>query len=146
MKWEISDVLWGKMEPLIPEPIDNHPLGMHRPRVPNRDAMNAILFVLRTGCQWEALDATGICKHSSAHRRFQEWTKAGVFEEFWKKGLLKYDDAKGINWKWLSLDGAITKSPLGGEKNRQKPRRQKQNTDKKKFADRSRRNSARNRS
>ena len=146
MKWEISDVLWGKMEPLIPEPIDNHPLGMHRPRVPNRDAMNAILFVLRTGCQWEALDATGICKHSSAHRRFQEWTKAGVFEEFWKKGLLKYDDAKGINWKWLSLDGAITKSPLGGEKNRQKPHRQKQNRDKKKFADRSRRNSARNRS
>ena len=146
MKWEISDSLWEQMEPLIPKPVDNHPLGMHRARVPNRDAMNAILFVLRTGCQWEALDATGICKHSSAHRRFQEWTKAGVFKEFWKRGLLKYDDIKGINWKWLSLDGAITKSPLGGEKNRQKSRRQKQDRNKKKFVNRSERNSARNRS
>jgi len=146
MKWEISDSLWEQMEPLIPKPVDNHPLGMHRARVPNRDAMNAILFVLRTGCQWEALDATGICKHSSAHRRFQEWTKAGVFKEFWKRGLLKYDDIKGINWKWLSLDGAITKSPLGGEKNRQKSRRQKQDRNKKKFVNRSERNSARDRS
>lgn len=146
MKYEISDELWAQMEPLIPKPIDNHPLGMHRPRVPNRSAMNAILFVLKTGCQWEALDATGICKHSSAHRRFQEWTKAGVFEEFWKRGLFQYDDVKGINWKWLSLDGAITKSPLGGEKNRQESRRQKQNRSEKKSAHRSERNSARNRS
>ena len=134
------------MEPLIPKPIDNHPLGMHRPRVPDRNAMNAILFVLRTGCQWQALDATGICKHSSAHRRFQEWTKAGVFEEFWKRGLLKYDNIKGINWKWLSLDGAITKSPLGGEKNRQESRRQIKNRGEKKFVNRSERNSARYRS
>src|SRR3989338_2551435 len=143
MKWEISDSLWEQMEPLIPKPVDNHPLGMHRARVPNRDAMNAILFVLRTGCQWEALDATGICKHSSAHRRFQEWTKAGVFTEFWKRGLLKYDGIKGIDWKWLSLDGAMTKSPLGGEKNRQESRRQKQNRSEKEFVDRSKRNSAR---
>ena len=143
MKWEISDSLWAQMEPLIPKPIDNHPLGMHRLRVPDRNAMNAILFVLRTGCQWEALDATGICKHSSAHRRFQEWTKAGVFEKFWKRGLLEYDNVKGINWKWLSLDGAITKSPLGGEKNRQKSRRQIKNRSEKKFVDRSKRNSAR---
>jgi len=78
--------------------------------------MNGILFVLRTGCQWKALDVTGICKHSAAHRRFQEWTKAGVFEEFWKQGLLKYDKKKGIKWEWLSMDGAMTKAPLGGKK------------------------------
>lgn len=146
MKWEISDELWKRIKPLIPKPIDNHPLGRHRQRVQNRDAMNAILFVLRTGCQWNALNVTGICSSSSAHRRFQEWTKAGVFEEFWKRGLLKYDNIKGINWKWLSLDGAITKSPLGGEKNRQESRRQKQNRSEKKFVNRSERNSARNRS
>jgi transposase len=40
--------------------------------------MDAIFFVLRTGCQWNALDATGICTSSSAHRRFMEWTEAGV--------------------------------------------------------------------
>jgi transposase len=41
--------------------------------------MQAIFFVLRTGCQWRALDATGLCAHSAAHRRFQEWVTAGVF-------------------------------------------------------------------
>ena len=47
----------------------SHPLGCHGPRVPNRAAMDAILFVLRTSCQWHALKAKGICSSSSAHRR-----------------------------------------------------------------------------
>jgi transposase len=117
--WRIPDVLWEEMEPLLP-PRKPHPLGCHNPRTPDRDAMNGILFVLRTGCQWEALDGTGICKHSSAHRRFQEWTEAGVFEQFWSLGLLCYDELEGIDWSWLSMDGAMTKAPLGGEKNRAK--------------------------
>ncbi|WP_414146665.1 transposase, partial [Enterobacter sp. 148H3] len=55
------------MASLIPEHKTNHPLGTHQ----NRAAMHAIFFVLRTGCQWNALNATGICSSSSAHRRFQ---------------------------------------------------------------------------
>lgn len=123
--WRIPDKLWEQMEPLLPPP-KKHPLGCHNPRVPDRDAMNAILFVLRTGCQWNALDRTNICRHSSAHRRFVEWTEAGVFKKFWKKGLLKYDKIKGINWSWLSMDGAMTKAPLGGKKNRTKSSRPSQ--------------------
>jgi transposase len=115
--WKIPDELWTLMEPLLP-PRPWHPLGCHNPRVPDRAAMNAILFVLRTGCQWNALDATGICSCSSAYRRFREWLEAGVFLEFWRRGLLAYDERKGIDWKWLSMDGAMTKAPLGGEKNR----------------------------
>lgn len=120
--WRITDELWEQMEPLLPLG-KSHPLGCHNPRVPNRNAMNAILFVLRTGCQWNALDATGICSCSSAYRRFREWTEAGVFKEFWKRGLLKYDEIKEIDWSWLALDGALCKAPLGGEKNRSKPYR-----------------------
>jgi transposase len=74
--WRIPDWLWGRIEPLLPAR-PSHPLGCHRPRVPDRVAMNAILLVLRTGMQWNALDATGICSSSSAHRRFQEWEQAG---------------------------------------------------------------------
>lgn len=113
--WRIPDELWEQIEPLIPvgKP---HPLGCHNPRVPNRDAMNGVLFVLRTGCQWNSLNATNICSSSSSHRRFQEWVNAGVFLELWKRGLLKYDELKGLDWSWLSLDGAMTKSPLGGKK------------------------------
>jgi len=53
--------------------------------------MDAILLVLRTGMQWNALNATGACSSSAAHRRFQEWEQAGVFHEFWRQGLLDYD-------------------------------------------------------
>ena len=120
--WRIPDELWAEMTSFIPKG-KPHKFGGHNPRVPDRGAMNAILFVLRTGCQWNALNGTGICSSSSAHRRFQEWIRAGVFRKFWRKGLLKYNKLKGIDWKWLSMDGAITKSPLGGEKNRQESRR-----------------------
>jgi transposase len=112
--WRIPDALWEKMRTLIP-PGKPHPNKGHNPRIPDRDAMNGILFVLRTGCQWQALDATCICKHSAAHRRFLEWSDAGVFEEFWREGLLKYDEVKGVDWEWLSMDGAMTKAPLGGK-------------------------------
>ena len=113
--WRIPDYMWEEMKLIIPKPIDNHPLKCHKLRIDDRIIMNGILFVLRTGCQWQALDSTKICKHSVAHDRFQEWVKAGVFNEFWRRGLLMYDETKGINWKWISLDGAMTKAPLGGE-------------------------------
>lgn len=116
--WQISDLLWSQIEPLLPEHKPTHPLGCHRKRVDNRAAMNAIFFVLRTGCHWNALNATGICSSSSAHRRFLEWVRAGVFERFWVQGLLAYDELQGIDWSWLSMDGAMTKAPLGGEKGR----------------------------
>ena len=62
------------------------------------------------------MDATGICSGSTAHLRFQEWVAAGVFLELWRVGLERYDELKGLDWSWLSLGGAMTKSPLGGGK------------------------------
>jgi len=117
-RFRLSDALWERIEPLLPERVNLHPFGGGRRPVPNRDAMSAIFFVLRTGCQWNALNETGLCTSSSAHRRFQEWTEAGVFKKLWAKGLEEYDELKGIQWRWQSMDGAMTKAPLGGEKNR----------------------------
>jgi putative transposase len=88
--WRIPDEVWAQMQPLLPER-PPHPLGCHNPRVPDRDAMNAILLVLRTGMQWNALNATGICSSCSAYRRFREWAEAGVFLEFWRRGLLSME-------------------------------------------------------
>ena len=126
--WRIPDALWERIEPLLP-PRKSHPLGCHRPRVDDRKAMDAIFFVLRTGCQWGALDATGLCSHSAAHRRFQEWTDADVFVALWEQGLVEYDALRGIDWEWLAMDGAMTKAPLGGEKGGQEPHRSRENGD-----------------
>ena len=114
--FQISDELWEVLAPLLPLRVNTHPLGGGRPRVPDRTCANGIFYVLRTGCQWKALDATGICSGSTAHLRFQEWVAAGVFLELWRVGLERYDELKGLDWSWLSMDGAMTKSPLGGGK------------------------------
>jgi transposase len=110
----MPDELWERIVPLLP-PRKPHPLGCHRPRVEDRQAIDAIFFVLRPGCPWGALDATGLCSHSAAHRRFQEWVAADVFVSFWEQGLVAYDALQGIDWEWLAMDGAMTKAPLGGK-------------------------------
>jgi transposase len=114
----IPDGLWKEIEAVIPKHKVKHPLGCHRPRVPDRKVMDGIFFVLKTGCQWNALNETGICSSSTAHLRFQEWVKAGVFRKLWRKSLVRYDEKKGIDWSFLSMDGAMTKAPLAGEKKR----------------------------
>jgi transposase len=129
--WRIPDELWARIQALLP-PRKPHPLGCHRPRVEDRRAMDAIFFVLRTGCQWNALQDTGLCSSSSAHRRFQEWAAAGVFLAFWEQGLAVYEALQGIDWEWLAMDGAMTKAPLGGEKGRQesdRPREDRHQTE-----------------
>lgn len=122
-RYLLSDAIWERIESLLPKRVNPDPRGGGRPPVPARKAMNGIFFVLRTGCQWNALNVTGICSSSTAHRRFQEWTLSGVFEKLWAEGLEEYDELKGIKWRWQSMDGAMTKAPLGGEKNRPQPDR-----------------------
>ena len=62
--WRLPDEIWNQMPPLLP-PGKPHIKGGHNPRVPDRSAMNAIFFVLRTGAQWNSLNGTGICSSSS---------------------------------------------------------------------------------
>ena len=118
--WRIPDDLWREIEWLLPRHENTHRFGGGRPRKDDRVCMDAIFFVLRTGCQWKALDATQFCPGSTAHDRFQEWVADGVFFEMWKAGLLEYDCLKEIDWCWLSMDGCMTKAPLGGEKDGEK--------------------------
>jgi len=141
--YHVSDTLWAKFQPLLPQHVNTHRFGGGRPRVDDRQCMNAILFVLRTGCQWNALNATGICPSSTAHDRFQQWVEAGVFRRLWEAGLLEYDQRKGIDWSWQSMDGAMTKAPLGGEKSRPQPHGSGQKGRKAKPADGSQRHSRR---
>jgi putative transposase len=124
--WRIPDKLWEEIQMVLPTRVNTHRFGGGRPRADDRKCMDAIFFVLRTGCQWKALDATGICPGSTAHDRFQEWVEAGVFLEMWRAGLLEYDCLCGLDWAWVSMDGCMTKAPLGGEKDRQKPHRSRQ--------------------
>ena len=114
--FRISDALWAVLAPLLPKHVNTHRFGGGRPRVPDRQCADAIFYVLRTGCQWEALNQTELCRKSTAFDRFQEWVAADVFLKLWQAGVEQFDELHGIDWNWLSMDGAMTKAPLGGEK------------------------------
>ena len=119
-EWRMPEELWERIELLLPKLRKNRKGG--RPWIDNRKIADGIFYVLRTGCQWKAVPRE-FGSGSTLHRRFQQWLKAGVFRRLWKVGLLEYDELKGIQWEWQALDGAQTKAPLGGEKNREKPHR-----------------------
>ncbi len=124
--FRISDELWAVLEPLLPVRVNTHRFGGGRPRVSDRRCADAIFYVLRTGGQWAALNETELCAKSTAHDRFSEWVEAGVFLKLWQVGLERFDELKGIDWSWLSMDGAMSKAPLGGEKDGAQPDRPRQ--------------------
>jgi len=113
--YQIPDDLWNRIKELLPPLKPKKKSG--RPRMDDKLVMNAIFYVLRTGCQWKAIPRC-LGAPSTVHDRFQEWRKAGVFQRLWKMGLMEYDAEKRLDWKWQSMDGAITKAPLGGKKHR----------------------------
>jgi putative transposase len=112
--WRMADAFWWQIEPLLPKYTRSRRGG--RPRLDRRRVMDGIFYVLRTGCQWKALPR----EHgsgSTAHRYFQEWTERGVFGKAWRRMLERYDRRRRIGWNWQSVDGSMSKAPLGGEKN-----------------------------
>jgi len=108
--WKVSDEFWEKVEPLIP-PAPSHAKG-GRTRMDDRDAFAAMIYVLRTGIQWNALPRE-MGASSTVHDRYQEWERLGFFEELWRAGLVEYDELEGIEWEWQAIDGTMTKAPLG---------------------------------
>lgn len=108
--WKVSDEFWEKVQPLIPA-APSHAKG-GRTRMDDRDAFAAMIYVLRTGIQWNALPRQ-MGASSTVHDRYQEWERAGFFEELWRAGLAEYEELEGIEWEWQAIDGAMTKAPLG---------------------------------
>jgi transposase len=116
--FRIPDALWERMEPLLPRVRRSRKGG--RPPLPQRQVLDGIFYVLRTGCHWKAAPPE-FGSGSSLHRYFQRWQRRGLFRQLWQKALREYDEKLGIDWEWQSMDGAMTKAPLGGKKDGQEP-------------------------
>jgi transposase len=116
--WVVSDAFWERVEPLIPQrPIRvrkrkyaRKPGGGRKPKAP-REVFEAIMYVLRTGCQWKALPREHFGSASAIHKRFLEWEQAGFFSALWRARLAEHDEMEGIAWQWQSFDGALLKAP-----------------------------------
>lgn len=119
--WQLSDSFWERIKPLLPKPKSRFRgrgkkrknIGGRPPADP-RKVISGILYVLRTGCQWNAAPRE-FGSGKTLHTYFQNWTRRGIFKKLWRAGLQEYDEVKGIEWRWQAADAANTKAPLGGE-------------------------------
>ena len=114
--WLMPDELWERVRRYLPpEKAKGKGTCGGRPNVDLRRTMDAIFYILRTGCQWKSLPRS-LGSGSTAHDYFQKWSPAGVFEKLWRLGLEEYDVTKGIQWQWQAMDGVMTKAPLAARR------------------------------
>ena len=64
--YRLLDAVWAVLQPLLPVHVNTHRFGGGRPRQPDRKCADAIFYVLRTGYQWQALDATELAAFHGA--------------------------------------------------------------------------------
>lgn len=107
----LSEAQWNRIGPEIPEP-QRSPQGGRPPHC-NRACLEGILYVLVTGCQWSKLPKC-FPSASTCWRRFDEWTRTGVFEIIWLILLEKLEDLGRINWREAAADAWFVRAKKGG--------------------------------
>jgi len=103
MKPLVSDELWAVVEPLLPKYRPSPKGG--RPRVPNRAALTGILFVLRSGIEWQMLPTEMGCgSGSTCWRRLAEWQRRGIWKRLHHTLLERLAEADAIDWSRAVVD------------------------------------------
>lgn len=113
----VISILWQAVYRLLPDRVDDHPLGCHRRRASDLVCFRGILIRLVTGSSWETVEALMEYQVSDTtlRARRDEWIQAGVFDRLALETLAGYDRIIGLNLERVALDGSIHKAPCGGE-------------------------------
>jgi putative transposase len=109
--WRVPDKLWEKIEPILAE--RDPPKRTGRPRTDRRAVLDAVIFRLRTGCQWNRIPKE-FPDDSTVHRTFQRWVELGVLDRVWAALVEKCEDLGGVNFEWQAADVAMGKARFGG--------------------------------
>ena len=110
--WEVPDDLWARIEPMLEEEQPRQKMG--RPPVGRRRVLDAIIFRLRTGCQWNHLPRV-FGSDRTAHRYFQRWVQAGLFRRIWSMLVGVCEELEAVDWEWQAADAALGKARMGGD-------------------------------
>jgi transposase len=111
----ITEPIWEQFCALLPEREVDHPLGCHRPRIPDRTVFEKLVQVLVFGCAYRRI-ADRTCSATTLRDRRDEWIELGVMEALREIALAAYDRFIGLELSDMAVDGCITKVPCGGEK------------------------------
>ena len=109
--WRVPAALWAVVAPLLAE--YDPPAATGRPRIAQREALDAIIYRLRTGVQWNHLPAS-LPDDSSVHRTFQRWLDRGVFDRVWAVIQEACEELGGVDWEWQAADTMTNKARKGG--------------------------------
>lgn len=110
----VDDELWAIFEPILPKHL---PTGWGgRPRTPDRAALTGIVFVLRTGTQWEYVPAEFGCSGMTCWNRLREWQRAGVFDQVLEVLLVRLHRAGKLDWSRAVVDSAQVRAKERGGK------------------------------
>src|ERR1700761_9623227 len=98
VKQLVSDEFWARVAPLVPARERRHRYP-GRKRVPDRACLEAIMYVLKTGCQWAMVpeSETG-CNGKTAWRRMDELDQAGVWDKLHDVLLAEINANGEIDW------------------------------------------------
>ena len=113
----LLEPLWDQFAALLPDrPVyaPSHPLGCHRPRIPDRLIFEKLIQVLRFGCSYASI-ADCTCSATTIRDRRDQWIRAGIFTQLKAIARESYDRMIGLLLEDLAVDGCITKAPGGGD-------------------------------
>ena len=111
----VSDDLWAVVAPLLP-PAPPKPKG-GRPRVPDRACLTGIIFVLKTGIQWELLpQEMGCGSGMTCWRRLKAWQARGVWQRVHEVLLSKLREADKLDFSRAIVDSSSVRAAHGGKK------------------------------
>jgi transposase len=110
----VLEPLWVQVATLLPVRHVHHPLGCHRPRIPDRLVFDKLIQVLVFGCGYRPI-ADASCSATTLRRRRDEWIALGIAERLRLAVLGAYDRLFGLDLEHLAVDGCITKAPCGGQ-------------------------------
>jgi transposase len=112
----VPDGLWERIEPLLPQ----HPRRFRNPgrkRIPDRQALCGILFVLYTSIPWEFLpQELGFGSGMTCWRRLAEWHEAGVWQRLHEVLLAELHATDKLDWSKAVIDGSHVRALKGGPK------------------------------
>ena len=118
----VPDALWRTVEPLLPRRKDTLRRRDRfrrggRPPLDDRKALTGIVFVLKTGSQWEALPAEMGCGSGmTCWRRLRDWCRAGVWDRLHRVLLARLNAADKIDWSRAVVDTTSVRAMRGGKK------------------------------
>jgi transposase len=105
----VPDELWAIVEPLIP-PFAPRPQGGGRAPVASRAVFTAIVYVLASGCPWRLLPGSFAVDYRTAHRRFAQWTNAGLWRRIHAAVVDELGVDEQIDWSRAILDAASVRA------------------------------------